>query len=152
MTTQPKFITSPSYDSLHQAALTICREARTMDWIDAVVAPVRGGLLFGVVASHKLNVPLYAVSYSSKSGAGDDKNHANELYELPPTVKVILLVDDIADSGLTMQEIRKFYTDRGVKVITAVFHWKMNAQYKPDLYYWSIPHDSEFIQFPYENT
>lgn len=147
---QPKFITEPSYDMLHTAAVTIVREARTLAWIDAVVAPARGGLLFGTVASHKLNVPLVCVNYSSKQGKGDDKNHANVLPAL--NYNTILLVDDIIDSGGTMKEISEFYKGSGNHVITASFHFKEGAVFHPDLYFWRIPHDSEFIVYPYENV
>jgi hypoxanthine phosphoribosyltransferase len=146
---QPKFITDPSYDALHNAAVTMVREARTHGWIDAVVAPIRGGLLFGVIASHKLNVPLSAIAYSSKRGAGDDKNHSNVL-PMAQHGQTILLVDDIVDTGNTLKEIVDHYTSKGVKVITAVFHYKEGAVFAPDLYYWRIPADSEFINYPYE--
>lgn len=147
---QPKFITDPSYDALHVAAVTMVKEACTHGWIDAVLAPVRGGLMFGVVASHKLNVPLYPIDYSSKAGAGDDKNHSNTLVAFGPEIKTVLLVDDIADSGRTLKEIVEKYEVNGVKVITAVFHYKEGGVYQPDLYYWRIPADSEFISYPYE--
>lgn len=149
---QPKFITDPSYDALHNAAVTMVREARNHGWIDAVLAPVRGGLFFGVIASHKLNVPLIPLEYSSKKGAGDDKNHANLLPVMSDNVKTVLLVDDIVDSGHTLKEIVEFYKSfpPGVKVITAVFHYKEGAAFVPDMYYWRIPADSEFINYPYE--
>lgn len=149
---QPKFITNPTYDQLHSAALTIVREARSIDWIDAVVAPSRGGLMFGVIASHKLNVPLIPVRYSSKEGHGDDKNHTNELVLPWFPAKTLFLTDDIVDSGLTMQEIKDFYVSKGYKVITACFHYKEGSVFHPDLYFWRIPADSEFINFPYENS
>lgn len=148
---QPNFITSPNYDQLHNAAVTIVREARTLAWIDCIVAPVRGGLCFGVVASHKLNVPLYPAHFSSKKGKGDDKNHANTLPDVGEA-KTILLVDDIADSGHTLKEITEHYESKGHKVISAVFHFKEGAVHHPDLYFWRIPADSEFINYPYENT
>jgi hypoxanthine phosphoribosyltransferase len=147
---QPKFITSPSYDALHSAAVMMVREIRTMGWIDAVVAPARGGLLFGVIASHKLNVPLIPVSYSSKSGAGDDKNHSNELPEMSGSINTILITDDIVDSGKTLKEMVRHYEDHGIKVLTAAFHFKESAVYHPSVYYWRIPEDSEFINYPYE--
>lgn len=149
---QPKFITNPTYDALHSAAITMVREARTIEWIDAVVAPSRGGLLFGVIASHKLNVPLIPVSYSSKHGAGDDKNHQNMLPTLDKSVRTILLVDDIIDSGFTMKEMAEFYADAQIRVITAAFHYKEGAAFHPELYFWRIPADSEFINYPYENS
>lgn len=147
---QPKFITNPTYDQLHLAAVTIVREARTMGWIDAVVAPSRGGLLFGVIASHKLNVPLIPIQYSSKEGKGDDRNHNNDLPDIEATT--VLLVDDIVDSGQTIKEIIDHYTSKGIRVISASFHYKEGAVVHPDLYFWRIPEDSEFINFPYENS
>lgn len=147
---QPKFITDPSYDSLHNAAITMVKEARTLGWIDRVLAPVRGGLMFGVIASHKLNVPVIPLGYSSKRGAGDDKNHSNLLPPMDDGVKTVLLVDDIIDSGHTLREIVQVYTNAGVRVITAVFHYKEGAVFVPDLYYWRIPQDSPFITYPYE--
>lgn len=147
---QPKFITNPTYDQLHLAAVTIVREARSISWIDAVVAPSRGGLMFGVVASHKLNVPLVPIKYSSKRGNGDDKNHINELPVI--VANTILLVDDIIDSGHTIKEISDHYTEQGIRVLTAAFHYKEGAVIAPDLYFWRIPADSEFITYPYENS
>jgi adenine/guanine phosphoribosyltransferase-like PRPP-binding protein len=147
---QPKFITNPTYDQLHNAAITMVREARTLAWIDKIVAPVRGGLWFGVIASHKLNVPLIPVHYSSKKGAGDDKNHENVLPDVD--CETILIVDDIVDSGHTLNEIVEHYRRRGVQVFTAAFHYKEGAVFHPDLYFWRIPSDSEFINYPYENS
>lgn len=146
---QPSFITTPSYDMLHTAALTMVKASRALGWIDAIVAPVRGGLMFGVIASHKLNVPLIAVPYSSKSGNGDDKGHTNIIPDLSK-YKTILLVDDIMDSGNTMAELVTAFTAQHIKVITAVFHYKEDAKFQPDVYFWRIPADSEFITFPYE--
>lgn len=146
---QPKFITNPSYDALHTAAVTIVREARTFAWLDYVMAPVRGGLMFGVVASHKLNVPLITIDYSSVKGKGGGEEHTNVFPVLDPS-KNILLVDDLVDSGETMKEIVAHYVDLGHKVVTAVIHYKESSAFHPDLYYWRIPADSEFITYPYE--
>jgi hypoxanthine phosphoribosyltransferase len=148
---QPKFITNPSYDQLHSAAITMVREARTLGWLDCVIAPARGGLLHGVIASHKLNVPLVTIHYSSKHGKGDDKNHKNDLPDLSE-YKTLYLCEDICDSGFTLKELVEHYTSKGHKVITSVFHYKEGAVYHPDLYFWRVPADSEFINMPWEHV
>ena len=148
---QPKFITEPTYDQLHNAAVTIVREARTHAWIDAVVALCRGGLMFGMVASEKLNVPLIPVSYSSKDGAGDGRNHDNVLPNLA-SYKTVLLVDDLADSGNTLKEVVADIQKQGVQVITAAYHYKESSCFKPDFYWWRIPADSDWIVYPHERS
>lgn len=148
---QPKFITNPSYDQLHNAVITMVREARTISWIDYVMAPIRGGLFFGVIASHKLNVPLITISYSSKDGKGDDKNHDNVFPKIPAN-STVYLIDDIVDSGKTMLEIVDHYKKENVKVITSVCHFKEGAVYHPDLYFWRVPKDSAFITYPWESS
>lgn len=149
---QPSFILKPSYDNLHNAAITMVREARSHGWISGVIAPARGGLFFGVIASHKLNVPLHVINYSSKKGAGDDKNHSNVLPELGLVDgHTYLLVDDICDSGNTLTEIADHYVSTaGIRIVTAVFHHKEGSCFDPEIYYWRIPKNSEFIEYPYE--
>ena len=145
----PSFVLHPSYAMLHLAVIDICKLIATEQNINTIVAPIRGGLLFGVVASHMLKLPLVCANYSSKRGMGDDKNHKNTL----PKVKAkstVLIVDDIADSGHTLYEIKEHYEKKGCTVITAVFHFKQGSIITPDYFWWHIPNDSPFIDYPYE--
>jgi hypothetical protein len=50
-----------------------------------------------------------------------------------------------------MKEIVDHYTSQGHKVITATLHYKETATFCPDLYFWMIPGDSDFVVFPWEN-
>ena len=146
---QPRFITHPSYDQLHNAAITMVNEAASTGIFDMVVAPARGGLLFGVIASHKLNIPLVTVNYSSKHGQGDDKNHDNVLPVFEGKQK-IFLAEDLVDSGESLKEIVEHFTKQGHTVTTAVFHYKESSVFHPNLYWWRIPKDSEFFCYPFE--
>ena len=148
---QPSFVVRPTYDHIHQATLSLVQHIKTLGHVDAIVAPARGGLLMGVIASHALNVPLVPVSYSSKKGKGDDRNHDNVL---PPMSKYkrILVVDDIADSGETLKEINDHYKSEGIDVLTAVIHLKESSVFTPTVYFLKIAANSEFIVYPYERT
>ncbi|MGL5915803.1 MAG: phosphoribosyltransferase family protein [Culicoidibacterales bacterium] len=88
--------------------------------------------------------------YSSKRGAGDDKNHSNQLPILDPSYKRVLIIDDIVDTGNSLLELRDHFSSAACTVLTAAIHFKENAVITPDLYYWRIPSDSVFITYPYE--
>ena len=68
----------------------------------------------------------------------------NMMYLVLTALLAMNVSKEILDSFITV--------NNGLENTKLSLNDKMNAQYKPDLYYWSIPHDSEFIQFPYENT
>lgn len=49
--------------------------------------------------------------------------------------KVVLLVDDVADSGITLRETVKHLMKKGAKVVkTACLHYKPRSLFKPDFY------------------
>jgi hypoxanthine phosphoribosyltransferase len=144
---QPKFITHPSYDQLHNAAVTMAEEVMSMGRVECVVALLKGGCFFGLVASSKLKVPLYTIDYSSTKGKGTGSYHSNDLIEIPH--KHIWIVDDLADSGNSMKEVSEHYSKQH-ELFTSVFHYKESSSFRPDLYWWRIPSDSEWIVYPHE--
>lgn len=147
---EPSFITSPSYDSIHHSVVQMVSEIAMRCVVDVVVSPIRGGLLAGVIASHQLNVPLIPVQYSSGVGKGGKLTANSPLPDNLPG-KVMLLIDDIWDSGSTVTEIKQHYQQRGYTVYTAVIHFKdSGGDLKPDVYYWKISPSSPFITYPYE--
>lgn len=146
----------PSYDDLHIGCGTIVQKLLAFDKVipNRIVALSRGGLFPGLVISHMLEAIGYPnkvmpVAYSSKSGYGDGKNHDNIL----PLVshEKILIVDDIADGGHTMEEVTKAYTSLpGNQVVSAVLYWKESSIFTPDLFWQKIPADAPWIIFPFE--
>ena len=94
---------------------------------------------------------MVAVHYSSTAGAGDNKNHCNEIPEIQ--AKNILIVDDICDSGLTLHEVHGELTRRKQYCRSAVLYFKegMSGHF-PEFYWHSIPKDSPWIIFPWERT
>lgn len=146
-------ITHPSYDQLHNACVTIAYTILKLNPVkfDNIIGLVRGGTFPAMILSHLLDVPMIAVHYSSKSGAGDNKNHSNEL----PTIhgKTILLVDDIADSGKTLTEVCRHYITNKCNVYTAVLYYKEQPRgIEPDYYWQKIPTDAPWVIMPWEQN
>lgn len=103
------------YD-VHQLLRLIYATGRPIEGIYAVP---RGGLVLGVRLSHELDLPLVY--------GGVDKN--------------ILIVDDIADTGNTLEPFRK----RGCQIATLLRH--VNCPFVPTYY---SRENSEWVTFPWE--
>lgn len=144
----------PTYEELSMACKHITEfihyNASEIGKVDTIVGLTRGGLMPAQELSHLMNIPMVAVQYSSKEGAGDNKNHANELPEIKGNS--ILLVDDICDSGNTLRELHDIYESKGYKVFSAVIYYKTQKDpvYKPDVWAINISQNFGWIIFPWE--
>lgn len=151
-------LTHPTYGNIETACVSFIQQ------LDAkgirptkIVALSRGGLMLGVILSHNLSVPMIPVQYSSKAGKGDDKNHTNQL----PIIhdEVILVVDDIADSGHSLDEVCSFYStvedgydtnETGNTVYSAAMYLKEGSVHTPTVFWHELKKDGPFIHFPWE--
>ncbi|MEM1959297.1 MAG: phosphoribosyltransferase family protein, partial [Candidatus Nitrosocaldus sp.] len=66
---------------------------------------------------------------------------------------VMLMVDDIADTGLTIKTINEILDGKGKSkdLIIATLYMKPRSIFKPD-YYADICNDDEWIVFPWEES
>lgn len=97
--------------------------------IDAIYGIPRGGLILGVILSHKLDVPLILDPLKAKN-------------------KKLLIVDDISDTGRTLEKLLHD-VDFKFTPITATIHYSPKSRFKPDIYYettWS------WIVYPFETS
>lgn len=85
----------------------------------------RGGLILGVVLSHRLGLPL--------------KLKVEELDE------DTLVLDDIADSGRTLENLDKVLN---FKPVVAILFYHKDVCRKPDFY---IREKKDWVVFPWEN-
>lgn len=144
-------LTHPTYGNIETACVSFIQQ------LDAkgirptkIVALSRGGLMLGVILSHNLSVPMVPVQYSSKAGKGDDKNHTNQLPEIVD--ETILVVDDIADSGHSLQEVCDFYNvpTQNNEVFSASMYLKEGSVHTPTVHWHDLKKDGPFIHFPWE--
>ena len=109
-----------SWDDISRSVDDLCRKIpMELPLIDSVHGIARGGLIPAVMISHKLNLP-----YVGAVG------------------KNTLVVDDIADSGVTLENAPGVYT--------AVLHYKPHTScFKPNL--WAELHKGdEWLIYPWE--
>lgn len=142
----------PSYNDIHNA----CYEATLMFnsygfKFDRIIGISRGGLLPAITLSHLLEIPMTPISYSARNGKGDDKNHEN-VFPSVEEGQIVLLVDDICDSGNTLYEVKNHYENQRVMIYTLALYYKSHAVpvIIPDFKWRTIPEDAGWVIFPYE--
>lgn len=128
------FITYHDYAYLMDILVNMLKEYK----FDYIVAPPRGALPIATHLSHHLdvkNIYLYALdTLMIKS-----KSH-------------ILLVDDIADTGVTLakyaHQVQLYDAEkRKHKITTATLFYKPHSEFKPDYY---VDETNNWIVFPWE--
>jgi hypoxanthine phosphoribosyltransferase len=74
---------------------------------DYVVGISRGGLTPAVLFSHLLDIPMYTLKVSLRDGVEEDCDHNCWMAEDAYEGKHILIVDDINDTGATLNWIKE---------------------------------------------
>jgi hypoxanthine phosphoribosyltransferase len=99
--------------------------------IEYITGLPRGGLIPAVMVSHKMGIPFIEVETLDPITWWKKKNYS------------ILVVDDICDSGKTLQYFHPYYT-------TATLHYKPEvSSITPHIYCESVTKD-EWIVYPWE--
>lgn len=167
-----------SFDEFKFQMGKICRDISTSDWRpDYVVGLTRGGLLPAVMISHYFDVPMFTLGVSLRDHntfIGPESNLwiAEDAFgyngEVDKQVcKNILVVDDINDSGATLNWIMEDWQssclpnderwnhvwNQNVKFAVVVDNLSSNCKVKMD--YWGLEvnkaENDVWIDFPYED-
>ncbi len=140
-------------DDFFKAVACLHQQIRNSeDTFDSVVGISRGGLISGVILSHRLEIPFRPIEWSLRD--------SHRKY-IPPDIivdawegKKILLVDDIVDSGETIVTIKNRFGDssKNVKVACLVYN-KEQQLVIPDFWYESIDRneDKDWVNFWWES-
>ena len=120
---------------------------------DCIVAILKGGLVparllsdfFGSIEIYPLRVKAYA-------GTRKLDRVRLESFRYPIGCKSVLLVDDIHDSGQTLQKVIRYLQCRRPRALrTATLFYKRPASHPPDFYARTVAPDV-WVVFPWERN
>lgn len=142
---------------MHGYYLDVLRAMHSANYTpDVIIAPMRGGVDMGVKFSEYLNVPVVAIQWQTRDGGERDSVKIREVLKQYHGGK-ILVVDDICDSGETLNGINCVvdrYTDIvGPAIVDyAVALYKESSGFEPT--WWGrtiMPNDEDiWWVFPWE--
>ncbi len=146
------------WDQYHQAIERLAAIVHASDYrFDQVLCLARGGLRIGDVFSRVFRVPLAILSTSSyRDDAGTQRGELDIARDITstagPLAGRILLIDDLVDSGITLQRVqlhlkKNFPAVKDVR--SAVIWFKARSMMTPD-YYVEFLDDSPWIHQPFE--
>ncbi|HLP90350.1 MAG TPA: phosphoribosyltransferase [Nostocaceae cyanobacterium] len=149
-----------SWSDYHYKIEQLAAKIYQSEWkFDQIVCLARGGLRVGDILSRIYDTPLAILATSSYNGAGKQERgslivsrHLTMTNDSLGTK--ILLVDDLVDSGVTLQQTipwLKQYTNSAIEEIrTAVIWYKACSVIVPDYYTDYLP-DNPWIHQPFED-
>ncbi|HEY9691464.1 MAG TPA: phosphoribosyltransferase [Oculatellaceae cyanobacterium] len=148
-----------SWSEYHQKIEQLAAQIYQSQWqFDQIVCLARGGLRVGDILSRIYKQPLAILATASYGGSGgQERGNLKVSHSLTMTTDKlgsnVLLVDDLVDSGITLQETIKWLQDRYSadveQVRTAVLWYKACSVIKPD-YYVDYLRDNPWIHQPFE--
>ena len=148
-----------SFPELIEDLYIILKKIKESKWTpDIIIGPCRGSYIPGVMMSHKLNIPFYGFMWQTRDG--NIQNH-NELIEILKNNKDknILVIDDINDSGTTLNGISKvidLYKENELNyentIKYCVLFNKTQSNFKQVDYYVNelTLENNPWVEFPYE--
>ncbi len=146
------------WDEYHRHIEALARIVHDSGYrFDQVLCLARGGLRIGDVFSRLFRTPLHILSVSSYREAAGTQQGAlciaeNITSTAGPLAGRILLIDDLVDSGVTLERVRAHLASAFpavTEVRSAVIWAKACSNSRPDYYVEYLP-DSPWIHQPFE--
>jgi hypoxanthine phosphoribosyltransferase len=147
-----------SWDAYHRSIEKLAAIVAASGWeFDGIVCIARGGLRVGDTLSRIFKAPLAIISTSSYTGeAGMERGEITIAKHMTMTTaklgEQILLVDDLVDSGITLDVVKRHLLEdfREVREVrTAVLWYKACSKFVPD-YYVDYLAENPWIHQPFE--
>jgi hypoxanthine phosphoribosyltransferase len=146
------------WDAYHRAIEQLAKMVHESGYtFDQALCLARGGLRVGDVLSRLFRVPLAILSTSSYREAAGTQRGELEIAQgvastAGPLAGRILLIDDLVDSGITLERVQshlKAHFPAVTEVRSAVIWYKACSVMRPDYYVDYLP-DSPWIHQPFE--
>jgi uncharacterized protein len=148
-----------SWSDYHQRIEQLAAILHQSGWqFNQILCLARGGLQVGDILSRIYDVPLAILAISSYGGVNQQQRGAitfsRDLTMATANLgSRVLIVDDLADSGITLQKsliwLDRTYGFYVEEVRTAVLWYKACSTFKPDFFVEYLP-DSPWIHQPFE--
>jgi hypothetical protein len=147
-----------TWDEYHHAIEQLALKVHASGWkFDHILCLARGGLRPGDIFSRVFDVPLAVLSVSSyREEMGTEQGELNVAPYLTTTGGAlagrILLMDDLVDSGVTLQKVQRHLAEQfpDVKEVrSAVIWYKACSAVRPDFYLEYLP-ANPWIHQPFE--
>jgi len=140
-----------SWQDIEQLSLTVCYKILDDGYKpESLIGLLRGGVVPARIFSDFFDILLefYALDVKLYNAIGI-KNSEARIKPFNGNVKgkKILIVDDIWDSGMTMNAVLNHF--QGEDIVTSTLLWKKSSPTKPN-YYAEVVKDNEWIVFPWE--
>ncbi|MGI9024696.1 MAG: phosphoribosyltransferase [Burkholderiaceae bacterium] len=146
------------YDDYYRLVERLCLAIHESGWkFDQILCLARGGLRVGDVVSRIFDLPLAILSTSSyREDAGTKQGELDIAQYITMSRGIfggrVLLVDDLVDSGMTLEKVGQHLRRRFPEVTevrSAVIWWKGSSKVEPDYYVEHLP-TNPWIHQPFE--
>lgn len=149
-----------SWSDYHQTIEQLAVKIYQSNWeFNQIVCLAKGGLRVGDILCRIYKQPLAVLATSSYTGPGkQERGNLTLSRHLTMTTAQLgdrmLLVDDLVDSGITLQQtipwLKQNYGDQINEIRTAVLWYKACSLIAPDYYVDYLP-DNPWIHQPFEH-
>jgi hypoxanthine phosphoribosyltransferase len=146
-----------SWEEYHRTIEELAQKIKASDWeFNQILCLAKGGLRVGDILARIFDQPLAILNVSSYQGVGNREQgkirFAEYLTNFGALGDRLLLVDDLADSGVSLQKTIPWLQEHSPhlhEIRTAVLWLKAHAQFQPDYYVQYLP-DNPWIKQPFE--
>ena len=140
------------WQEIDSACLSLYSQMHVANYVpDAIIGLLRGGVVPARIMADYFGIVLdfFALDVKLYTGIGTRKEEPVIRYDFKDSDikdKRILVLDDIYDSGKTMNAVIDHF--EGHNITTATLLWKETAQKKPN-YYAEVAKEEEWTIFPW---
>ena len=121
---------------------------------DVIFGPGRGGYPLGVMLSHYLDVPFHGFEWQTRDGNVEDSEQLKALLSKYYSSYNIVIIDDINDTGRTLQGIHDVVCSEGLNLSVTYVSLleKMSSDFSVQICAKELDEEEgkQWIVFPYE--